>query len=185
MKRRIKWRPILIVAGTALAVYLIVGVILAGYGTPPLPPDQSGIALKGGHVRGNRITTRSWSFDYKQAQFSADGTTGTVEGVRDGVVFKHGKPYLHITAERITADTMSLNFTAVGKVTVGLIGDPLNRSFDTDLVIWNNATKLLQMQHQSYLHAGGQVLAFQSITIDFSTDQVHFGAIDGSTELRK
>lgn len=175
------WRWGALVAGVALVVYLVVGVILAGIGTPPLPPDQTGISLQGGKVRGNRIATKSWSFDYQSAQLSPDGTTGTVEGVRDGVVFKHGKPYLKITAERISVDTMSLNFTAIGKVTVAMIDDPLKRSFDTDLVVWTNATKLLQMQHPSYLHAQGHTLAFGSVTIDFNTNQIHLGSVQGST----
>lgn len=180
-----RWRWPIVAAAGALAIYLIVGVILAGLDTPPAPPDQNGISLKGGHVRGNRVTTRSWSFDYQKAQLSADGTTGTVEGVRDGVVYKHGKPYLHITAQSISIDTLSLNFTAVGKVTIAMIGDPEKRSFDTDLVVWNNGTKQLQMMHQSYLHAGDQTLAFSSITVDFSTNQIRFGNVDGSTLVRK
>ena len=182
MKRKRNWWLWgALVVGGALCVYAIVGVILAGIGTPPLPPDQSGITLKGGRVQGNRIATKSWSFDYTDAQLSPDGTTGTVEGVRNGVVFKHGKPYLKITAERISVDTMSLNFTAIGKVTVTLIGDPLKRSFDTDLVIWTNSTKMLEMQHPSYLHAQGHTLTFSSVTIDFDKDRVHLGSVQGST----
>lgn len=183
-KRKIPWRLIFTIAGVALGIYLIVGIILAGRGTPPLPVDQTGISLKGGKVRGNRITTRSWSFDYTSAQLSADGTTGTVQGVKNGVVFKKGKPYLHITAANISVDTNSLNFTAVGKVTVTLIDDPLDRSFDTDLVVWNNGVKELQMDHESYLHAGTQVLAFKSVDINFATNEIHFGGINGSTLVR-
>lgn len=184
-RRKLPWRLIVTLAGAALAIYLIVGVILAGMNTPPLPVDQSGITLKGGKVRGNRVTTRSWSFDYTSAQLSADGTTGTVQGVKDGIVFKKGKPYLHVTATNISIDTNTLNFTAIGKVTVGLIGDPLKRSFDTDLVIWNNGTKQLQMDHESYLHSGKEVLAFKSVDIDFSTDRIRFGSVNGSTLVRK
>ncbi|MGD0967022.1 MAG: hypothetical protein ABR949_01945 [Candidatus Aquilonibacter sp.] len=183
MKRRIRWRLIAAIVGGALLIWVIVGVVLAGFGTPPLPPDQTAITLRGGRVQGNRITTKSWSFDYHGAQLSADGTTGTVDGVHDGILFKHGKPYLKITAERISVDTMSLNFTAIGKVKVVLIGDPLKRSFDTDLVSWTNATKLLQMPHPSYLHSESHTLAFSSITIDFGKDQIHFGSIIGSAEV--
>jgi hypothetical protein len=184
-RKRNWWRLGALIGGGALAIWLIVEIILAGNGTPPLPPDQMGITLKGGQVQGNRIATKSWSFDYTNAQLSPDGTTGTVEGVRDGIVFKHGKPYLKITAERISVDTMSLNFTAIGKVTVAMIGDPIKRSFDTDLVIWTNTTKLLQMQHPSYLHSEGHTLAFSSVTIDFNKDQIHFGSIQGSLQSGK
>src|SRR5271166_823273 len=109
-RKRNWWRWGALAAGGALVIWLVVGVILAGIGTPPLPPDQTGITLNGGSVKGNRITTKSWSFDYKNAQLSPDGTTGTVEGVRDGIVYKNGKPHLKITAQRISVDTMSLNF---------------------------------------------------------------------------
>ncbi|MGC2130432.1 MAG: hypothetical protein WA629_10070 [Candidatus Aquilonibacter sp.] len=184
MKRRIWWRWIAIVGGAAVAVWVVVEVILAGIGTPPLPPDQMGITLRGGRVQGSRIVTKAWSFDYHDAQLSPDGTTGTVDGVHDGIVFRHGKPHLKITAQRISVDTMSLNFTAIGKVTVVMIGDPLNRSFDTDLVQWTNATKLLLMPHPSYLHSEAHTLAFSSVTIDFGKDQIHFGSIQGSTEVK-
>jgi hypothetical protein len=183
-KRRINWRLIALIASGAVAIWVTVEVILAGFGTPPLPPDQMGITLRGGKVQGSRIVTKAWSFDYHDAQLSPDGTTGTVDGVHDGIVFKHGKPYLKITAERISVDTMSLNFTAIGKVTVVMIDDPLKRSFNTDLVQWTNSTKLLLMPHPSYLHSETHVLAFSSITIDFGKDQIHFGSVEGSTEVR-
>jgi hypothetical protein len=183
-RRRIRWRPIAWIVGTALVIYLIAGIVVAGFGTPPLPPDQMGITLKGGRVLGNRITTKSWSFTYREAQLSPDGTNGTVEGVRDGIVFKHGKPYLKIDAERISVDTSTLNFTAVGKVTVTLIDDPLARSFDTDLVMWSNTTKLLQMPHPSYVHSAQNTLELSTATIDFETDQIHLGSIQGSMEIR-
>lgn len=182
-KRRVNWKIIGSIAGVALAIYLVVGVILAGIGTPPLPPDQNGITLRGGTVQGHRITTRSWSFDYKTAQLSPDGTTGTINGVHDGIVFKHGKPYLRVDAQRISVDTQSLNFTAIGKVNVEMIGDPQKRTFDTDFVMWTNASKLLQMLHPSYLHAAGHTLAFSSIVIDFNTDHIRFGTINGTTEV--
>lgn len=179
------WKRALLIGGAAFLVYVIVEIILAGYGTPPLPTGTSGITLTGGHVNGNRVTTKSWSFDYKSAQLSADGTTGTVEGVHDGIVFKHGKPYLKVAAESITIDTQSLNFTAIGKVHASLIGDKQKRSFDTDLIVWTNGAKQLRMDHPSYLHSGDQTLELQSVTIDFDKNQMHFGSIGGSVAAPK
>ncbi len=183
MPRKIRWKTIGWIAGAALVIYLIIGVVRAGFGTPPLPNAENGITLKGGHVQGNRIMTKSWSFDYTSAQLSADGTTGTVDGVRDGIVFKKGKPYLRVAAEHISLDTQSLNFSAIGKVHVEMIGDPQRRSFDTDLVIWSNGAKMLRMDHPSYLHSGAATLKLENVGIDFDTDQVHLGRIAGSVEV--
>ncbi|MDE2482555.1 MAG: hypothetical protein KGN02_10235 [bacterium] len=180
MRKPFPWKRAGYIALGALAIYVIVGVILAGRDTPPLPPSQTGITLAGGQVRGNRIATKAWSFDYATAQLSADGTTGTVEGVKDGIVYKHGKPHLRISAERVSLDTQALNFTAVGKVHVELIGDPAHRSFDTDLVTWTNGAKLLRMDHPSYVHSDGQTLKIDGVTIDFGTNKVHINKIDGA-----
>ncbi len=185
MRFKFGWKTAAWIAGAALLVYVVVEVILAGRGTPPLPSSQNGITLHGGHVQGNRISTKSWSFDYKSAQLSPDGTTGTVEGVRNGIVLRKGKPYARVAAEHISIDTQSLNFTALGKVHVDLINDPQHKSFDTDLVIWTNGAKLLRMDHPSYVHSGDQTLKLQSVTINFDTGQIHLGGITGGVRIKK
>ena len=53
--------------------------------------------------------TKSWTFDYTKAHLSPDGLTGSVDGVRDGVIFRKGKPYLRISAQHIQVDVQSLN----------------------------------------------------------------------------
>lgn len=179
MLKKVPWKRIVLIAGGLFAVYVVVNVILAGSGMPPIPPSQNGISLKGGHVNGNRVTTKAWTFDYQSAQLSPDGSTGSVQGVRNGIVFKKGKPYLRVSAEQISIDTNSLNFTAIGKVHASLIGDKEKRSFDTDLIVWTNGAKELRMDHPAYLHSADQTLKLQSVTIDFDTDQIHLGSIVG------
>jgi hypothetical protein len=179
------WRRLVWIAGAGLLVWLIVGVILAGKDTPEIPPTSQAIDLKGGHITGNRITTKSWSFDYQHAQLSPDGTTGTVDGVRNGIVFKKGKPYLRISAEHISINTQSLDFTAIGKVHVERVDDPEKRSFDTDLVVWTNNAKIVRLDHPSYVHTKDNTLRLESVTINFDTDQIHFGQIGGKFELKK
>jgi hypothetical protein len=182
---KFRWKTAALLASAALLVYVIIEVVLAGRGTPPLPSGQMGITLHGGHVQGHRISSKSWSFDYQSAQLSPDGTTGTVEGVRNGIVLRKGKPYLRIAAEHISVDLQSLNFTAVGKVHVVMIDDPQHRSFDTDLVIWTNGAKMLRMDHPSYVHSGDQTLKLQSIVINFDNGQIHLGGISGGVQLEK
>ena len=185
MKFKLTWRSAFAILGGLLLIWVIVGVILAGQGTPPLPSNNTAISLKGGHVQGNRISSRSWSFDYKTAQLAPDGSTGSVDGVRNGIVLKKGKPYAKVAAEHISLDTNSLNFTAIGKVHVELIKDPQHRSFDTDLVTWTNQTKMLQMDHPSYLHEGAQTVKLNKVSVNFDTNQVHVGSIAGAVELQK
>ncbi len=185
MRSRFGWKILGWLAGAAVLVYVVTEVILAGHGTPPLPTTQNGITLHGGHVQGNRISTKSWSFDYKSAHLSPDGTTGTVDGVRNGIVLRKGKPYLRVAAQHISIDTQSLNFTALGTVHVVMIDDPQHRTFDTDLVVWTNGAKMLRMDHPSYIHSGDQTLKLQSVTINFDTGSIHLGGISGGFELEK
>jgi len=185
VKRKIDWKRISIIAGVVLVIFVAVEVILAGRDTAPVPLAQTGISAKNGHVNGNRISTKSWTFDYQTAQLSADGSVGTVQGVRNGIVYKKGKPYMKISAESIAVDTNALNFVATGKVHASLINDTQKRSFDTDLIVWTNSTKTLEMDHPSYLHSEGQTLKLETVRIDFNKDEIHLGKIGGSVMMPK
>ena len=184
-RKQIAWRRVAIVAGVLLLVWVVVEVILAGGGVPPLPPSSVPISLHGGHVLTNRITTKAWSFDYDHAQLAPDGLSGSVDGVRNGVVFKKGKPYLRISAKHVQLDIQNLDFTAIGKVHVERIDDPQQRSFDTDLVTWTNNAKLLRMDHPAYVHSNGQTLRIDGITVDFDENTIHFGKLNGGIDVHK
>ncbi len=115
-RKTIWWKRLALVAGLLFGVYVVVEIILAGGGAPPPPPNQAPIDLRGGHVLNNHIATKSWSFDYDHARLSSDGLSGSVDGVRNGIVFRKGKPYLRISAKHVQLNVQSLDFTAVGKV---------------------------------------------------------------------
>ena len=183
-RRKIPWRRIWTGAGIACGIYVVVMILLAGNGAPPPPPSSISMNLRGGHVVTNRITTKSWTFDYDKAQLSPDGLTGSVDGVRDGIVFRKGKPYLRVSAQHVQLDLQSLDFTAIGKVHVERIGDPQKRSFDTDLVTWTNNAKMLHMDHPAYVHSGNQTLKIQGITVDFDANTIHFGKIGGGVQIQ-
>lgn len=177
--RDLPWKKIWIGLGIAFGLFVIGGIVLAGRDVPALPPLQPPMIFKGGHYTNSRTTTKSWSFDYDRAQLSPDQTFGTIDGVHHGIIFRHGKPYLTISAEHISLNTQTLNFTATGKVHITRIGSGQSTTFDTDLVDWNNATKLLHMTHPSYIHTGSQTLKVESIIVDLSKDEVQTGTIDG------
>ena len=183
-KKRL-WRRIAIAGGIVLFLYVAIEIYLAGGGSLPPPPASVPLVLRGGHTVTNRITRKSWSFDYDKAQLNQDGTAGSVDGVRNGIVFRKGKPYLRISAEHVQLDLESLDFTAIGKVHVERIDDPQHRSFDTDLVTWTNNAKLLRMDHPAYVHSGNQTLRIDGITVDFDANTIHFGKLNGGVQIQK
>lgn len=184
MMKRVNWRIAGIVAAGVFIVWMVVGVLLAGRDVPPPPPGSQPVTLHGGQVRGNRISTRSWSFDYKTAQMSPDGTLATVDGVRKGVLYKKGKPFLSIAAAHVSVNTQTFDFTAVGDVHVEYLHpkDGVTKSFDTDLVQWTNATKMLALQHPSIFRTGDQTLRVASIDVDFNKSEIRLGKIEGSVQ---
>lgn len=177
------WRRIGWIAGGLFAVWVIVGIVLAGGNTPP-PPGSQPITLRGGRVAGNRISTRSWKFDYTKANMSPDGVLATLDGVKNGILYKKGKPYLSIAAQHVSVNTQTFDFTATGDVHIEALNpsDNIGKSFDTDLVQWVNATKMLQLPHPCLFRTGTQTLKVDTITVDFNKSDVHLGKLSGGVE---
>lgn len=177
------WRRIGWIAGALFAVWFVVGIVLAGRDVPP-PPGAQPITLHGGRVTGNHISTRSWTFDYTHAEMSPDGTLATLDGVKNGVLYKKGKPYLSIAAQHVSVNTQTFDFTATGDVHVEALHpkDHISKSFDSDLVQWVNATKMLELAHPSVFRTNGETLKVATISVDFNKDEVHLGKIEGMVE---
>lgn len=183
--RRQRWfKPALIVIAILFVVWIVVGIMLAGNNEQPPPPSSQQVTLHGGEVRGNRISTRSWSFDYKSAQMSPDGTVASVDGVRNGILYKNGKPYLSMSAEHVSVNTQSFDFTATGDVHITWLHpkDGVSKSFDTDLVQWTNATKMLELTHTSYFRTGNDTLKVASIEVNFTTGSIKLGKVEGAVQ---
>ncbi|HEV3155267.1 MAG TPA: hypothetical protein VGZ02_15770 [Candidatus Baltobacteraceae bacterium] len=182
--QNVNWRKAGWIAGGLLLLWVIVGVILAGREPGGNLPGSTPITLHGGRVTGSRISTRSWNFDYTSAQMSPDGTEATVEGVKNGILYRKGKPYLRIAAQHVEINTQTFDFSAIGDVHIAAIDpkDGLAKSFDTDLVQWTNATKMLELAHPSIVRTNGQVLKVASISVNFNTNEAHMGRISGSVE---
>jgi hypothetical protein len=181
--RKWNWRRIGWIAAILLAVWIVVGIMLAGRNAPP-PPGAEPITLRGGRVTGNHVSTRSWTFDYRKAQMSPDGILATLDGVKNGILYKKGKPYLSLAAQHVSLNTQTFDFTATGDVHVEALhpSDGIAKSFDTDLVQWMNATKLLQLPHPSLFRSNGQALKVATITVDFNKSDIHLGKITGNVE---
>ena len=183
-KRRLDWRIAGLVISGVLLVWIVAEILAAGKDAPP-PPGQQPVVLGGGHVVGNRISTKSWTFVYRHAQLSADGTIATVDGLHDGVLYNKGKPYLGITAEHASVNTQTFDFTATGDVHIAELSprDGVKRSFDTDLIDWANSSKTLTLAHPSIVQTGDQKLKIAKLTVDFNSGQVHFGKMNGGVNV--
>lgn len=175
------WRKFAFAAGTVVLIWLIVGVVLAGREPPPPLPGTQPLTLHGGRVTGNRMSTKSWMFEYEKAEMSADGVLASVDGVRQGVLYKNGKPFLSVTAEHVSVNTQTFDFTALGDVHVTQMQEngSARRSFDSDLIQWVNATKMLTLPHPSIVRSGGETLKVASVTVNFTTGEIRFGGIQG------
>ncbi len=175
-----RWKLYLLLAGSGALIWIIAGVVLAGNEPGAAPQGMTPLTLHGGRVTGNRMSTKSWMFEYAHAQMSADGVLATVQGVRRGVLYKNGKPYLSVRAEQVSVNTQTFDFTATGDVHVTQTQDASSeRSFDTDLIEWVNAAKMLTLPHPSVVRSGGQTLRVSSINVNFTSGEIHFGRVSG------
>lgn len=175
-----RWKLLALLAGAVLLIWIIAGVVLAGKEPGAPPRGMTPVTLHGGRVTGNRMSTKSWMFEYDRAEMSADGVLATVQGVRHGVLYKDGKPYLSVHAEEVSVNTQTFDFTATGDVHVTQMQDTSSeRSFDTDLITWINVTKMLTLPHPSVVRSGGETLKVSSIQVNFKTGAIHFGRLSG------
>ena len=175
------WRIAALAIGAVVLVWIAAGIILAGRNVGPPPNEQQTVSLFGGKVVGNRIRTKSWTFEYRKAQLSPDGVLASVDGLEHGVLYNKGKPYLGITAKHVQVNTQTFDFTAMGDVHVEQLRpkDDIRRTFYTDLVSWTNASKQLTLPHPSIVRSGDQTLRVASVTVDFNKQDVHLGTING------
>ncbi len=184
---KVSWQTIGILAVVAIAITVTYGIMSAGReDTQPPPSNTQPIVLHGGNVNGHHMSSKSWSFTFDHAQSSADESSASVDGVHSGVLFKDGKPYLKISAAHVAVNRISLDFTATGRVRVEQIpsgGEP-PRSFETDLVIWNNVLKQLTLSHPSVLHTGTQTLHVRRVIVDFKKNEVRLGPLQGGLQLQ-
>jgi len=176
-----KWRTAALIAGIAVLIWAIAGIVLAGREPGGSPPGTLPLTLHGGRVTGNRMSTKSWMFEYKRAEMSADGTLASVDGVHQGILYKNGSPFLSVTAEHVSVNTLTFDFTALGDVHVTQMRETggVRRSFDTDFVQWVNATKSLTLPHPSVVRNGDQTLKVSSVSVNFNTGEIRLRGISG------
>jgi predicted membrane-bound mannosyltransferase len=174
VRRSIAAAVIVVVGYVALRVYL------AGFDVVPPAQNTVPVTVGGGIARGERISSHSWSIDYQKITTSEDQSYVTVDGVRHGVVYKDGKPYLNLRAAHVSVNMITHDFTASGPIHVQSVNPNNPRSFDTTAAVWTEATQRLELPQPIVVTTPGTSQRVAKLTHDNRTGQLHLDQIGGS-----
>lgn len=143
--------------------------------------ETPAVVMKNGQAYGERMTSHAWSFRYRKAVARVGETIFDLDGVYDGVIYQHGKPYLRFRAEHVTANTVTRNFAVKGGFHVDLLGDGPTRSLDTTDATWNDGTQTLVLPHRTTIREAGddQPVSLRGLTLDVRTKSVRAERVNG------
>jgi hypothetical protein len=178
-------RRTIAVAGLAVAGYLAYGVYHAGLNETPPPPSSPEIVFHDGRANGQRITTRSWTADYDRVVSNGDQTALELDGVRNGIIYRAGKPYLRVRAAHMSVNTITRDFTASGPIHADTVSTKPHRSFDTTSAIWNDASQELTLsQHVTIGTGAPHPLEVGSLTFSVKTGKLEMREIAGPVRFK-
>ncbi len=179
MIRRLLW-----LGAFGIGLWLVVAVFISGNEDLPKPPSGTQAIFKGGAAAGRRIDSRSWSADYDKIVTNADQTQLDLEGVHNGVIYKHGKPYLLVNAAHLTVNTVTHDFVARGPIHVEMVAPP-HRSFDTNAASWVDLTQKLSLPKRIVIRSGARKpLVIGSMEFNVATGQVELHHVSGAVRFR-
>lgn len=171
-------RIIVIVAIVAGLAWVVYKTVTAG-GDIPAPQNQLGTVLSGGQAGGKRLDGKSWSLDYDSLTMSPDGMTADIQNVHDGVIYRDGKPYMHVRAEHITANRVTNDFTVRGKVEFTQIGGA-DRHLTTTGATFAGFKQQLTLAKPTVIRDGPTTITVANAVIDFRSGNVTTGRIVGT-----
>lgn len=170
------------VAGAFIAVAVLAWIawetVHAG---SDIPAQRTGVQtqLSGGSANDKRIDGKSWSLDYDTASLSPDGSLADIEDVHDGVILRNGKPYMHMTAKRVSANLASNDFVVSGPVSFTEVGGQ-ERRLDTDEAHYVGSAHILYLDHPTTIRANGMTLRVARAEVNFATGDTKLGRINGT-----
>ena len=178
-------KRIVFIVAVAVLGYLGYGIYDAGRNERPAPLANTNISFSRGHASGQRVKFRSWAADYDKIVSNADQTILDIQNVRNGTIFKNGKPYLHVRAAHMTVNTITHDFAETGPMHADTVGTTPERSFDTDSAVWNDALQTLTLAKRVVVHSGSDdPLIVGSITLDIKTGALDIRDIEGPVRIK-
>jgi hypothetical protein len=176
----VTWRVPVIIAGFALLAWFGFEIGWAG-NDMSIPRVAGPDTLTHGKVQGKRIDGRAWSLDYDTATFSADASQATIQHVRDGRIHRAGKSDVLMSADNVTVNTLTHDFTVNGPVTFReKQSSGETRTFTTIGARYIGATRLLNLDHSATITQGDAKFVVDKATVDFRTGDVTLGKIEGT-----
>lgn len=172
-------RRLLILGVSAFVVWFGIEIFRAG-GDPPPPPSTPQTTMKSGHAEGRRLKLPSWSLDYDSITTSVDGTTATLEHVRDGEYFKKGKPFARMTADHVVVNLITNDFTATGPIQLTENDGLHARRFTTDAAVYSGIGEVLTLSHPTTIVSDKATVHVTKATINFKTGETTFDGLVGT-----
>jgi hypothetical protein len=183
--RRMSPARLVAFGGFAVAAFIGWGIYRAGLGETPPPPSNTDIVFHEGIAHGERIKTRSWTADYDRLVSNADQTVLDLENVRNGIIFKAGKPYLRVRAAHMSVNTLTRDFTVTGPLHVETIDAKPPRSFDTNSARWSDAEQRLDLDKRVSIKTGAAApLIVGSLSVDIKTGQMEMRDVTGAARFK-
>ena len=123
-----------------LAYYLVSALLMpdtpSGLGQPQITMNK----VQGQGERGNQI---GWKFVADDSQTTTDGSMTIYHHIRDGVYYLKGKPAYRLSADEVTLDLRSMNYTGSGAVHVWSVLPRDLSDLRTENLSWNNPLQTL------------------------------------------
>jgi len=171
-----------LLGGVVLFAFVAFGIYRAGFDeiVPRMARDADRLVARGGQLYGRRVKSRSWAASYDRIESNADQTIVDIYGVHDGVIFKKGRPALHVTAQHMTVNLVTHDFTVLGPMHAETIGKAKRREIDTDAAMWSEATGSLTFPKRVVFHNEADApLTFTSATYNVRTGDVDVHDVAG------
>jgi hypothetical protein len=177
VRLRFPWRLPTTIAALALLGW--VGFEISRAGTDIVPPRMATEStLNHGVVTGKRVDGRSWSLDYDSAVLSPDGSMATIAHVRSGRLRAKGKPDILFSADDVTANTATNDFSVRGPINVRQqIGPGRLRTLKTTGAQYYGATHTLTLANQVTLTDGTATIVVANATLNFQSGAMTLGRI--------
>lgn len=172
-----RWRPIALGVGFALLAWVGFEIGRAGNDVPR-PGPQGPSELTHGSLHGKRIDQRGVSLDFEHLTVSADGTSLTLDHIRDGRFKRPGKSDVRMSAERAIVNRITNDVDATGPVTVREDAGGRTRTFSTIGARYIGATRTLILDKPATITDGKSTVTVSSATINFRTGASTLGRIE-------